>query len=101
MGFVAEKSDVPRPEGPAILRSFRGVKEAAEKLKYLGEIGGEDVSAAKAGVDSPGFMRGLKPPPPSVRGFSAGSENPLLPLRFQSCNCLTNLEMRRRQLSLR
>ncbi len=32
---------------------------------------GYDPSAAKAVADFAGFMRGLKPPPPSVSSFSA------------------------------
>ena len=42
-----------------------GVKEAAEKLGISGEIGGKRPSGAKAHIDFVGFMRGLKPPPPS------------------------------------
>jgi hypothetical protein len=42
-----------------------GVKQAAEKLGVAGEIGGKSPSVAKASIDSVGFMRGLKPPPPS------------------------------------
>ena len=45
--------------------------QAAEKLRILGEMGGERPSAAKADVDSVGFMRGLKPPPPSGSRSSA------------------------------
>jgi peptidyl-prolyl cis-trans isomerase SurA len=51
-----------------------GAEEAAEKLGICGLIGGKCPSAAKANVDSAGVMRGLKPPPPSVSSFSAGSE---------------------------
>jgi ATP-binding cassette subfamily B protein len=43
---------------------------AAEELGISGEIGGERSSGAKADVDSVGFMRGLKPPPPSESGLS-------------------------------
>ncbi len=35
-------------------------------------------SAAKAGIDSVGFMRGLKPPPPSASTFAAGEVWPIL-----------------------
>ncbi len=46
-----------------------GAKQAAEELGIRGEIGGKRPSGAKASVDSAGFMRGLKPPPPSVLSF--------------------------------
>src|ERR1035437_3710574 len=46
-------------------------KQAAEKLGISGEIGGERPSGAKARVDFVGFMRGLKPPPPSESSFPA------------------------------
>jgi ribonuclease P protein component len=45
--------------------------QAAEKLEIWGEIDVQCPSGAKARVDSVGFMRGLKPPPPSGLGFSA------------------------------
>jgi hypothetical protein len=48
-----------------------GAKQAAEKLGILGGIGAKRSSVAKAIVDSVGFMRGLKPPPPSGLSFSA------------------------------
>jgi hypothetical protein len=58
--------------GTLKLVSFYGTtKEAAEKLGILGEIRGKRPSAAKAGIDSVGFMQGLKPPPPSGSSFSA------------------------------
>src|SRR5271157_2171751 len=38
-----------------------------------GEVPGEHAPGAKARVDSSGFMRGLKPPPPSAASFSAAS----------------------------
>jgi|GEM_PF-5471399 hypothetical protein len=41
------------------------------KRPVPGKIGGKNSSGAEAHVDSVGFMRGLKPPPPSVLGFSA------------------------------
>jgi hypothetical protein len=53
-----------------------GLKQATEKLGVEGENGGESPSAAKAGIDSEGFMRGLKPPPPSDVSFSAACETP-------------------------
>jgi hypothetical protein len=43
----------------------------AEKLGVVGKNDGKSPSAAKAGIDSEGFMRGLKPPPPSDVSFSA------------------------------
>src|SRR5450759_4159027 len=46
-------------------------EQAAEQGSISGEIGGGRPSAAKADLDSVGFMRGLKPPPPSVSSFSA------------------------------
>ena len=70
-----------RPGAPAIARGerdpsgakvpdficwlFGTTEEAAEKLGILGETGRKSLSVAKATVDSVGFMRGLKPPPPS------------------------------------
>jgi hypothetical protein len=42
-----------------------------EKIEISGEISEKRPSAAKASVDSVGFLRGLKPPPPSVLSFSA------------------------------
>ena len=49
-------------------------EQAAEKLGISGENGEEHPSGAKARIDSAGFMRGLKPPPPSELSFSAASE---------------------------
>ncbi len=49
-------------------------KQAAEKLGVSGEIGGKHSSGAKARADSVGFIRGLKPPPPSESSFSAACE---------------------------
>jgi hypothetical protein len=55
--------------------SFNGTTEqAAEKPWLSGETGGKCPSGAKALLDSAGFMRGLKPPPPSGSGFSAACE---------------------------
>jgi excinuclease ABC subunit C len=51
-------------------------KEAAEKLGLLGGNGEERPSAAKADVDRAGFVRGLKPPPPSGPGFVRGLKPP-------------------------
>ena len=46
---------------------------AADKLGNLSEIGGKCFSGAKARVHIIGFMRGLKPPPPSVLTRYAGA----------------------------
>ena len=54
-----------------------GAKEVAEELDILGEIGETRPSAAKAGIDPVGFMRGLKPPPPSGPSFSAACKAPI------------------------
>ena len=48
-----------------------GAKQAAEKGGIRGENPEKHPSRAKAQVDSVGFMRGLKPPPPSESSFSA------------------------------
>jgi hypothetical protein len=48
-----------------------GAKQAAEKLEISGEISEKHPSVAKASIGSVGFMRGLKPPPPSALSFSA------------------------------
>jgi hypothetical protein len=45
--------------------------EAAEKLGDSDENGEKHPSGAEAHVDSVGFLRGLKPPPPSASSFSA------------------------------
>jgi arginyl-tRNA synthetase len=45
--------------------------QAAEELGASDEIGVECASGAKARIDYVGFMRGLKPPPPSESSFSA------------------------------
>ena len=45
--------------------------QTAEKLDIPGEIGGIHPSGSKARADFDGFMRGLKPPPPSGWVFSA------------------------------
>jgi hypothetical protein len=55
---------VSRDERPA-------AKHAAEKGGILGGISEKRASGAEAPIDSAGFMRGLKPPPPSVLSFSA------------------------------
>jgi len=56
---------------PAI---FAGAKQAAEKIEISCEIYEKCPSVAKDGVDSVGFMRRLKPPPPSALSFSAACE---------------------------
>jgi hypothetical protein len=48
-----------------------GVKEAAGKLLGSGVAEENRPSVAKAIFDSAGFVRGLKPPTPSVLSFSA------------------------------
>jgi hypothetical protein len=48
-----------------------GAKEVAEKLGDSDENGEKHPSGAEAHVDSVGFMRGLKPPPPSASSFPA------------------------------
>jgi len=53
-----------------------GAKEAAEKLGISCEIGEKRPSGAKAHFDPVGFMRGLKPPPPSGSSFSAACKAP-------------------------
>jgi hypothetical protein len=45
--------------------------QAAKELRVSGEIGGEHSSGAEARVGFIGFIRGLKPPPPSESSFSA------------------------------
>jgi hypothetical protein len=45
--------------------------QAAEKGGTISESPEKPSSGAKARVDSVGFMRGLKPPPPSGLSFSA------------------------------
>ena len=64
-GEIQTQGEVCGGEGVA------GAKEVAEELEILGEIGETRPSAAKAGIDPVGFMRGLKPPPPSGPSFSA------------------------------
>jgi adenosylhomocysteine nucleosidase len=49
-------------------------EQATEKLGISGETDRNGPSVAKAAVDSVGFVRGLKPPPPSGTSFSAGGE---------------------------
>jgi hypothetical protein len=69
--FLGRKADFERAPS--------GAKQAAQKLLIPGEIGGKYPSVAKASVDSVGFMRGLKPPPPSGSSFSAACKaRPLL-----------------------
>ena len=62
-------------EGPILSevdeKHTSGAKEAAKKLGGSGENGGKYHSGTEAHVDSIGFMRGLKPPPPSASSFSA------------------------------
>jgi hypothetical protein len=51
--------------------SIAGAEEAAEKLEKSDETDEKRPSAAKADIQFTGFMRGLKPPPPSAWSFSA------------------------------
>ena len=51
-----------------------GAEHGAEKPYVLDEIGGKRPSAAKAAIHAFGFMRGIKPPPPSELSFSAACE---------------------------
>jgi len=53
-----------------------GAKQTAEKLGVVGENDEKSPSAAKAGIDSEGFMRGLNPPPPSDVSLSAVCKAP-------------------------
>lgn len=53
-----------------------GALQGVEKGVPLRSIGEEHSSEAKAHVDSFGFMRGLRPPPPSGFGFSAACKAP-------------------------
>jgi hypothetical protein len=55
---------------------FAGVEEAAEKGWFTGKKPQEHPSAAKAGVNFAGLLRGLKPPPPSDESLSAACESP-------------------------
>ena len=48
-----------------------GAKQAAEKFGCWIKSGEEYSTGAEARADFAGFMRGLKPPPPSVPSFSA------------------------------
>jgi hypothetical protein len=63
--------------------------QAAEKLEISGEISEKHPSVAKASIDSVGFMRGLKPPPPSALSFSAACKARILfgafAARLKSC----------------
>jgi len=54
---------------------LRAVDEASEKLGISVENEGESSSVAKAGIDSAGIMRRLKPPPPSDASFSPACED--------------------------
>ena len=69
-----EAAEKGRIIGQADKRQTAGAEEVAEELEILGEIGETRPSAAKAGIDPVGFMRGLKPPPPSGPSFSAACE---------------------------
>ena len=83
-GFLKEQKLIKRKiDTPRGLGGGRGeaclAGQAAEKGRFSGEIGRIRSSGAKAISDSIGFMRGLKPPPPSKSSFSAacGAHFPL------------------------
>jgi hypothetical protein len=61
-----------------------GAKTGCEKTPDFGEIGRKCSSVAKASVDSIGFMRGLKPPPPSGMSFSAACKAQLILLGLRT-----------------
>jgi 16S rRNA (cytosine967-C5)-methyltransferase len=60
----------------AVLRKLAKAEQAAEELEISGEIVGKHPSVAKASIDSVGFMRGLKPPPPSGSSISTACITP-------------------------
>ncbi len=53
---------------------LEGAQQAGEEAGISGGYDAGRPSAAKAGVDPVGFMRGLKPPPPSESSTSGASE---------------------------
>jgi len=59
------------PSQQVLEECFSGAKQSAEKRGISGEIAGKRPSGAEAHIDSVGFMRGLKPPPPFGSSFSA------------------------------
>jgi hypothetical protein len=64
----------------AVFNHSSGAKQAAEKGRILGDIGEKSPFGAKARIDSAGFMRGLKTPPPSEWSFSATCKAQYYPL---------------------
>ena len=77
---------------PTLFCVFNGTTEqVAEKLGNLGGIEENWPSVAKATCDSVGFLRGLKPPTPSVLSFSAACSAPgvLAKLRMNLVSGLT------------
>ena len=53
------------------VRAVPAAEQAGEQLDHSGETGEKRSSGAKVPIDSAGFVRGLKPPPPSVETLSA------------------------------
>jgi S-adenosylmethionine:tRNA ribosyltransferase-isomerase len=70
--------------GTTVVRTLEHCALEAEKRSITGEICEGYFSGPKGPVDSIGFMRGLKPPPPSVSGFSAACQAAGGPLRPHS-----------------
>jgi hypothetical protein len=63
-------------DGAPFIKGRRSIEassaqELAEKVGVSGKLWGKRFFGAEALVDSAGFMRGLKPPPPSALSFSA------------------------------
>ena len=66
IGFGTMRDISFNPQG-----SEAGAKEVAEELGIAGQMGRKRPSGAKARACFAGFMRGLKPPPPSDETESA------------------------------
>jgi hypothetical protein len=61
---------IPQELEPRVIRFLFGTtEEAAEKLENSAEMDEKRSSGAEARIDFVGFMRGLKPPPPSGQEF--------------------------------
>jgi hypothetical protein len=73
-GMFLAKIGKKRPSGakaqPLLCCVCGTTEQLGEKVENLGETGQAHATAAKASLDSAGFMRGLKPTPPSVSSFS-------------------------------
>ncbi len=68
----SRQTSKPQELKPRFVYGIGGtLKEVAEKLLISGEIGEIGPSGAEARGDPVGFMRGLKPPPPSEWSFFA------------------------------